>query len=80
LKRLVCPPYPLDIPPSDLFLFGEVKPQRKRQPYTSVDELEMAIRSSLDPHGARIVKRIFEDWIAGSRAISVSDEKSITGE
>jgi hypothetical protein len=80
LKRLVGPPYPLSIPPSDLFLFGEGKPQRKRQSYTSGDDLEMVVRSSLDPLGARIVKRIFKDWIGGSRAISVSDGKPVTGD
>jgi hypothetical protein len=72
-KRLAHPPYSPDIAPSDFFCFGEVKWWPKGESDTSVDELDTANRSIHEPLPGKMLERVSEDWVAGCRALPVSD-------
>jgi hypothetical protein len=68
------------VAPSDFFLFGESKRQLKGESYTSVNDLEIAIRSILHQVPAKVLKCVFDDWIAKCRALSASDGRQLATE
>jgi hypothetical protein len=80
LKRPGHPPDSRDTAPTGFLPFGEVKRRPKGTFHTSVDDVEMAIRSFPDPVRAKMLKRVFEEWIARCRTLSVSDGNCLARE